>query len=599
MDNTLPADLSPGAKLKEIFAGLYHKTLQGCDTLDFEMAMDAAAKAAKKDGLVTGTKQFKDLYHKYRREQTQIYTPSQNLYDFDGLTLDIGTWQIDDSGSIRRNINGEEQLACPHQICLCERLIDISTDLQKVKIKFYRDGGWHYLTVDKSEIASAKKIIALSDNGIMVTDGNAKYLIAYLQDVERLNELPVKYYTDKAGWLSDKLFLPYAKQVQTGEGSILTHIHTSGDFNKWLDVVVEARRTSIVNKIVLAASYASVLVEPFNLNNFFVHLWGTSGAGKTVALMLASSVWGNPALSKYTVSFYSTGVGMERNASALKNLPLVLDEFQYIRCNKKSFDAEIYMLANGVAKMRGNRSGGLDRVDSWRNIIITSGECPIVEDHSTGGIYNRILEIEPQNKLFYNGNATVATLLENYGFGGMGWIDYLLRDGNMEHIKARFKALQADLSKNDTTEKQTANIALLIAADKALVDFYGFDDAPLTVDDLLPFLPTRQDADATERAYQFCLQFIAANKIKFCGESDIGEVWGRIDDGYAYILGNVFDKALQDAGFSPRAALKMMIDKGLAVSDKQGKSKVPQRINGTLARCACIKIMQQSTNPPF
>lgn len=260
----------------------------------------------------------------------------------------------------------------------------------------------------------------------------------------------------------------------------------------------------------------------------------------------------------------------------------MLDEFQFVKCGKANFDREVYMLANGIGKARGNRSGGTDALDGWKNIIITSGECPIVEDRSAGGIFNRILEIEPREKLFENGNAAVQVLSRNYGFGGEGWIDYLMRDKNIEHIKNDFNALCAELARQDTTEKQAANIALLIAVDRALADFYGFNDVPLAASDFAEFMPTKNETDATERAYQLILQFYAANRIKFCGESDATEVWGKTEDGYIYMLGNIFDKALQDAGFSPRAALKGMIDKGLAKGgESAGRTKALVRINGT------------------
>lgn len=45
----------------------------------------------------------------------------------------------------------------------------------------------------------------------------------------------------------------------------------------------------------------------------FVHLWGVeSGTGKTVALMLAASVWGNPAIGQYVQTFNATQVGHEK-----------------------------------------------------------------------------------------------------------------------------------------------------------------------------------------------------------------------------------------------------------------------------------------------
>ena len=46
--------------------------------------------------------------------------------------------------------------------------------------------------------------------------------------------------------------------------------------------------------MMMAASFASVLLEPLKVLPFVLHLWGTTGTGKTVALMVAMSIWGNP-----------------------------------------------------------------------------------------------------------------------------------------------------------------------------------------------------------------------------------------------------------------------------------------------------------------
>lgn len=57
----------------------------------------------------------------------------------------------------------------------------------------------------------------------------------------------------------------------------------------------------------LAASFASPLLEPLNCLPFFVHLWGVdSGTGKTVALMVAASVWGDPTIGSFVKTFDGT-----------------------------------------------------------------------------------------------------------------------------------------------------------------------------------------------------------------------------------------------------------------------------------------------------
>lgn len=597
MDNTEPAKTAAD-ELKEIFARLYLQTCKkDFDQLKFDLDFSAAAEAAKKSKLVTSRKQFEELYHKYKRAQTQMYASNANIYDFDGQQLDIGTWRID-NGVIRRNINGEEQVACIHPVFVAAKVLDLNSGLTKVKLKYYRDGYWRELIIDKSTIAGTRKITALADNDLAVTDISARHLIAYLQDIEQLNELPQIRYASRAGWLPGGDFAPYIDGVRTDDSGILSAIHPQGDLSVWHSIATEARRT-VAGKIILAASFASPLVKLFALNNFFVHIWGASGKGKTVALMLASSVWGNPALSKYTLTFYGTQVGLERIASALNNLPLVLDEFQLVKRGKKDFDAQVYMLANGVAKARGARSGGISSIDGWCNIIITSGECPIVEDSSAGGIVNRILEIEPQEDLFVDGNKVVDGLLRNYGLAGRAWIARLKQDGIIEQIKAEYQTLKAQAQGIDTTGKLAQSIALLVAVDHALTDFLGFD-GPLEVDDFKSFLPSKSDVDVAQRAYEYLLGFVAANKAKFSTDGNYGEIYGKIDSGYVYIINHIAAKALEDGGFAYKAVLKWLAERDLIKRGGDGKSTIYARINGDKVRCVCLRVdNNQSVNPPF
>ena len=148
-------------------------------------------------------------------------------------------------------------------------------------------------------------------------------------------------------------------------------------------------------KIILAASFASVLLEPLNCLPFFVHLWGVdSGTGKTVALMVAASVWGDPAVGAYVKTFDGTVVGMEKTAAFLNNLPFCLDELQLAKDSKGRTTFDVYKLAQGVGRTRGNRSGGVDLTPTWRNCILTTGESPLTGTASGAGAVNRVIDIE-------------------------------------------------------------------------------------------------------------------------------------------------------------------------------------------------------------
>ena len=74
---------------------------------------------------------------------------------------------------------------------------------------------------------------------------------------------------------------------------IFESIRSAGKRREWLELALSLRQGNVMARIVLAASFASVLVKPLRVPALFVHLWGgESGTGKTVALMLAASVWG-------------------------------------------------------------------------------------------------------------------------------------------------------------------------------------------------------------------------------------------------------------------------------------------------------------------
>lgn len=99
--------------------------------------------------------------------------------------------------------------------------------------------------------------------------------------------IPEKKSVGRLGYIEGEGFSPYVDGlVFDGEAcyrDMFQAIASSGSGKEWVRIAAECREMSLTARLVLAASFASVLVQPVGCLPFFVHLWGgESGTGKTV-----------------------------------------------------------------------------------------------------------------------------------------------------------------------------------------------------------------------------------------------------------------------------------------------------------------------------
>ena len=348
------------------------------------------------------------------------------------------------------------------------------------------------------------------------------------------------------------------------------------------------RRSSVTARIVLAASFASVLVGPCGCLPFFVHLWGSeSGTGKTVALMVAASVWADPTVGKFVQTFNSTTVSRERTAAFFNSLPMMIDELQLAKnaAGKQMFD--VYQLAEGVGRGRGMKTGGVERTATWANCIITTGESPITMPGAGAGAINRVVDIECRESepVIEDGHRVVGEITRNYGFAGKMFIDRL-DDAGLEEARQLYSEYFGQLTKGDTTEKQAMAAALLVTADHLATEWIFQDDSNLTVQEIKQFLATKSQVSANERGYEFLCDWIAQNEQRFSPEQQ-GERYGEIVGGTAYIIRSVFDRALDEGGYSGTALLSWLKSKSL-IRTQGNRNTYRRRIGSTSPRCIAL-----------
>lgn len=562
---------------------------------------EVLALEAKEVGFSCFKKQFKLFCEKMRRLNVgDEYSTVSNPTNFpqQPLELDAGEWLCSYDG-VQREVRERVEIACRHPIMPVERLVNIDTGEEKLKVAYYKGKYWREIIVGKKELFDASKIIQLAAVGVSVTSKTAKSLSEFMCDIEAINYdiLPEYESVSRLGYIGNgEQFSPYVDGVifdgDANYSTIYNAITEHGNYEKWLETAIRCRNDSITAQIMLAASFASVLIGKIGALCFFVHLWGVeSGTGKTVALMLAASVWGNPEIGKYPQTFNATQVGHEKTAAFLNNVPLCIDELQLSKDSHGRSKFDVYQLSQGVGRTRGNKGGGVDKTPTWSLCVITTGESPIVSDSSGSGAVNRVIDIEcrASDAVIRDGIGTSRIVKQNYGFAGKKFVESLT-EPVLTEVQQKYELYFKELSSGATTEKQAMAAAMLLTADEFADRFIFKTGKHISVTQIEDFLKTKSSVSAGERGYSYMCDWVAMNTNRFKSEeNNSGECYGVIDGEWAYINNSVFRKAAKDAGFDDRALLSWLKTNGLIQTRGRNMTR-GKRINNVNTECVVMKL---------
>lgn len=543
---------------------------------------------------------FKAMYKRYveslKVQSGTVYIDNVTSFTGQPMELNAGDWEAEDTGIFKKN-GFNDEMACPHPIMPIERLVNIDTGEEKLKLAFRKGAIWRKIIVSKIVLANSNKVTELAGSGIAVTSQTARAFVSYISDLENLNYdiIPERKSIGRCGYIADEGFSPFVEGlIFDGDANfkgMFEAIRSRGSVEKWLETAKEVRGMSITARILLAASFASPLLEPLNCLPFFVHLWGVdSGTGKTVALMVAASVWGDPTIGSFVKTFDGTTVGLEKTAAFLNNLPLCLDELQLAKDLKGRTNFDVYKLAQGVGRTRGNRSGGVDLTPTWRNCILTTGESPLTGQAAGAGAVNRVLDIECRSAqaVIRDGMRISSIIKRNYGFAGRIFVEELYQPGVLEQVTERYRQLFQQLNDMDTTEKQAMAAAAIILADELACRWiFQGTERPLTIEQISEFLASRAAVSAGDRGYQYLCDWVTQHSNQLVGRSDTVEVLGALDGNRAYIIRSVFERILQDAGYSTAAMISYLKQEHLLETRGRANTK-GKRINGLPTECFCL-----------
>ena len=519
----------------------------------------------------------KDLEAKEKalRTEWRAAHAQRNNINFDDLDnpypeLCSYTYDINDDGVF---LEGEQ--ICTQPVMIFESSKNIESKEVYFYITFWDGRSWRTLSEKRETLFSPAKIISLASYGLSVHGENAKKFIKFLDVFESENRerLAPKLSFSRLGWFGKNQFAPYEPDmVFSGQENqdLYDSVKEAGSLEAWIVRMHELRKNPVF-RMAMAASFASPLLKKAGINPFVFHLWGPSGTGKTVSLMAAASIWGDPQNGGLLKTVNSTTNYAVNLAAFFCSVPVFLDELQTMSKNDWS-SIETFVMAITEGIERGRMSYNEARpARRWNCCFMISGEQPIVKENSKAGFFNRVIEINCNTKLMADGNREAEFVRANYGHAGKVYIGHIKNMAS--DIPELFRQQMAEiLQQIQTTDKQAAAMAAMMLAERLAGECLFTGEVPLSVEDVRPFLREVNNVDDSNRAYEYICGVIAANPAHFdtSGENRY-ELWGKIEGSVCTFNKVKLLECLEAGGFNFDAVKRGWHKKGLLIKNTQNK----------------------------
>lgn len=556
---------------KELFAKDTFITLLNMNSIDRIAREDELFLEAKRLGV---EKKFKDSLKKYEKLLSKKMNIGKSLdlpyCKYNIQNYDMGQYTC----TINGIIDGQNHKFSNIPVLPVERYINKDTGKEKVKIIFYKENEWKELTVHKSELAINQKLLLLSDSGLDVNSNNVRYYIDYFSDIMSLNDINKLESISHIGWRDD-IFVPYdSRGIFDGADefhNIYKAISSKGSYYRWKSVINKLRHHKVI-KLLMAVTLASPLLEKLNLQPYMVNLWSSlSGNGKTLSCMVAMSIWGNPDIGALRLSSNNTQNYYSVVASFMRNLTCYFDELQIVKRSKYlDLESLVMDLCNGTEKGRLNKNSQAREVKVWNNNFLFTSNDALVKENAGEQVYNRVIDIEINEKIIDDGQSVARIIKENYGFAGKEYIKYIQSVG-FDKIFERFKKIYDEiLEKTKATDKQAGSLASILLANELGNECIFEDDYILQVEDIVELVNDKDEIKTSIKAKEFIISIINANWKRF-DEMNYGECWGEKDEYYCTINAQILYRELAKGGFEFNTIKKEWAAMGFLLKNSQDR----------------------------
>lgn len=473
---------------------------------------------------------------------------------------------------------------------------------------------WHLSDKTLSEEPSRVRGI-LADQGLWMAPCNVRSKDRVIEYISVAEPRRRAICTDRLGWLEladgTSVFVLPKETISKNEtqnvlyvspSADVPEIESKGSLEAWIERVAKPAMHSSRAVLCICAVLAAPLLRLTNRENVGFHLRGNSSSGKSMALMIGSSVLGSPKLKKV---WRATSNGLEGQALQHNDVVLQLDEIG--QANGKEVGKCIYDLMNGSQKARANIYGLARKVNKWRLITLSSGEVGLRElalENKVkvyAGQEIRLIDIPADagyklsvNESLPEGIETVQDYAkqikqacsECYGTAFHAWIEHLVAQPlAFEEIQTELTAIVAKL----VPEKSSAQVKR-VAESFALLAYAGEEATKLRITGW----PEGTAFSSIERCFRgwladfgnsesleeeqivsHVLNLLISHKARFSPLESVGQItpqnrlgWFDGEQNVFYVIGEIYKHEFCN-GRRNREVSKVLFKRGILVPEKE------------------------------
>jgi hypothetical protein len=331
------------------------------------------------------------------------------------------------------------------------RTENVETEALEIQLHLPRDG-MRTFKMPTEHLADQKKLCTyLMGHGVVPEVGGSKiltkYMIDYVRDMQMNKAAEVEFsrfgwrdittahpkfvvgngYISKDARLNAGSFSPFLKRAALAVASV-------GDLEEWKKAfnVYKGVENSEPFQICSLLGFAAPLLALTEYRGVLFNMVGYGGAGKSTALRIMSTIWGQPNASHILKD--DTEIAMQNTLGYFNCIPVAFDELTKWEPDKVG--RFVLSLTGGRGKMRATRNGTTAVNDTeWDTIVACSSNTSLynkLAEARTGYTAEamRVYEVNvpegnPAHKQrFAEAN---AILLKNYGLAGRVFMEWLIK----------------------------------------------------------------------------------------------------------------------------------------------------------------------------
>lgn len=496
----------------------------------------------------------------------------------------------------------EVKKLCPQKLTVSRLLVDTMDDSASARI--YCNGVKDFVLPLEYLLCAEKITKALSSKGVKVSTRCKADLTEYFESI--IEPLEPNKQSFRNGWLPGEEGEQFVLGNRLVSGETIEPIEYTSQFyiaepqgcKAKLETTLALFMDDPQLCLALGASAISPALSVIDCKPFTLHMFGDSSKGKTFAMRLAMSLWGNNETLKE--SWAQSMAGCSAGFEEAGGLPSWLDESHEAKRYEDVVDT-VYMFGNQKSKGGGtiNEKNEIRKrkTKTWHGVLLSTGEHGITSTTTKTGVQGRCLDFA-RRPIRQSMDMAIAVdkaefeLLKNNGWLGVPIIQFIIKNRQgLENKFEQYKEQVREILKSSDSfvsiqARQTPYLAACLTGCWLLkqIGLESVSEERL-LSEVKTFLEITKPETIVEKALNYLDEMIVSNQGKFwvrtqkgetaTKEEDKGETWGIIErhECLVYWVPKVLGDVLQRGDFMP-SVVNQLIESGMASKSKPKKMGV-------------------------